>query len=281
VLLTALPRRSSRWLAGLLTGAIAALVAAPAFGASAAYITVASTTSTQNSGLFRHLLPKFTKENGIEVRVVAVGTGAAIRIARGGDADVLLVHHASSEKRFVAEGFGVERHPVMFNDFIIVGPRDDPARIVGGRDAVKALTAIARTRAAFVSRADKSGTHKREIELWLAGGLDPRSASGTWYRETGSGMGATLNIAAGMGAHALTDKGTWLSFKNKRGLAVLVQGDQNLRNEYGVVLVSQQRHPHVKAREGQIFIDWLLSPKGRAAINGFTINGERLFTAID
>lgn len=280
-MLKAPPRPSRRWFACLLTAAIATLVSAPAFCASPAYITVASTTSTQNSGLFRHILPKFTKESGIEVRVVAVGTGAAIRIARGGDADVLLVHHASSEKRFVAEGFGVKRHAVMFNDFIIVGPRDDPARIAGGRDAVQALTVIAGTNTAFVSRGDESGTHKREMELWSAGDLDPRAASGTWYRETGSGMGATLNIAAGMGAHALADRGSWLSFKNKRDLAILVQGDQNLRNEYGVVLVSQQRHPHVKAREGQIFIDWLLSPKGRAAIDGFTINGERLFTAID
>jgi tungstate transport system substrate-binding protein len=245
------------------------------------YITVASTTSTQNSGLFRHILPKFTTASGIEVRVVAVGTGAALRLARAGDSDVLLVHHKLSEEQFVVEGFGVRRYPVMFNDFVIVGPNDDPLGIAGARDAGKALAKIARTAAVFVSRGDDSGTHKRERELWKVAGIDPGSASGTWYRETGSGMGATLNVAAALRAHVLSDRGTWIGFANKNDLVVLVEGDPRLRNEYGVVLVSKQRHPHVKAREGQAFIDWLRSKSGRAAINAFTINGKRLFTAIE
>ena len=245
------------------------------------YITVASTTSTQNSGLFRQILPKFTEASGIEVRVVAVGTGAALRLARAGDADVLLVHHKSSEEKFVADGYGVRRFPVMFNDFVIVGPGDDPARITGGRDAAMAMATIAQVKTAFVSRGDDSGTHKRELELWAAAGIDPSAASGTWYRETGSGMGATLNVGAALGAHALTDRGTWLGFANKRGLVVLVEGDPRLRNEYGVILVSKQRHGHVKAAEGQSFIDWLISAAGGAAINGFRIGGERLFTAIE
>lgn len=249
--------------------------------ADAPYITVASTTSTQNSGLFRHILPTFTAASGIDVRVVAVGTGAAIRLARSGDADVLLVHHKASEENFVAEGFGVRRHPIMFNDFVIVGPGDDPAKISGKTDAAQALAEIARTRTAFVSRGDNSGTHKRELELWAAAGVDPRATSRTWYRQTGSGMGATLNVGAAMGAYALSDRGTWLSFGNKRDLAVLVEGDARLRNEYGAILVSQQRHPHVKSRDGQALIDWLISPAGRAAINGFKIESMQLFTAIE
>jgi tungstate transport system substrate-binding protein len=278
-----LPRR---W---LLAKAICILIAATlvslpphrAFGGNSRYITVASTTSTQNSGLFRHILPQFTKATGIDVRVVAAGTGAAIRIARNGDADVLLVHHKASEEHFVARGFGVRRHPIMFNDFVIIGPRDDPALIGGEHNAAQALIKIANTGATFVSRGDGSGTHKRELELWDTSGRDPRKASGRWYRETGSGMGATLNIAAAMGAHALADRGTWLSFANKRDLAILVQGDPGLRNEYGAVLVSSRRHEHVKSEAGQAFIDWLTSTEGRAVINGFTINGERLFTAVE
>ncbi|MDE0809462.1 MAG: substrate-binding domain-containing protein [Alphaproteobacteria bacterium] len=273
----------------LLTTAIYTLIAAilislpspQAFGTNTRYITVASTTSTQNSGLFRHILPQFTKVTGIEVRVVAVGTGAAVRIARNGDADVLLVHHKASEEHFVARGFGVRRHPIMFNDFVIIGPRGDPARISGGHDAVKAFIKIANTGATFVSRGDGSGTHKRELELWDRSGRDFRKASGRWYRETGSGMGATLNIAAAMGAHALADRGTWLSFANKRDLAILVQGDPSLRNEYGAILVSSRRHEHVKSEAGQAFIDWLTSNEGRAAINGFAISGKRLFTAME
>jgi tungstate transport system substrate-binding protein len=262
------------------------VVAATAFstqssGAEPSYITVASTTSTQNSGLFRHILPKFTETSGIEVRVVAVGTGAAIRLARSGDADVLLVHHKASEEKFVAEGFGVRRYPVMFNDFVIVGPSADPARSAREPDAAKALVMIARVGAAFVSRGDNSGTHKREVEFWAMGGIDPSAASGTWYRQTGSGMGATLNVGAAMGAYALSDRSTWLSFANKRDLRVLVEGDPRLRNEYGVILISKKRHGHVKSREGQAFIDWLRSVAGRSAINGFRIGGKRLFTAIE
>lgn len=249
--------------------------------ADPAFIVVASTTSTQNSGLFGHILPMFTKKTGIEVRVVAVGTGAAIRNARNGDADVLLVHHKPSEEAFVAEGFGVKRHPLMFNDFVIVGPQADPARIAGGTDASKALLAIAKAKAPFVSRGDSSGTHKRERELWKSAGHDPSAESGTWYRESGSGMGATLNVAAASGAYTLADRGTWLSFKNRQDLKIVVEGDPGLRNEYGVILVSKDKHPHVKTREGQAFIDWLLSAEGRAAINGFKISGERLFTALE
>ncbi|MDA1310474.1 MAG: substrate-binding domain-containing protein [Proteobacteria bacterium] len=266
------------------TGLIVVTVAgfsAQASSAEPSYITVASTTSTQNSGLFRHILPKFTEVSGIEVRVVAVGTGAAIRLARSGDADVLLVHHKASEENFVAEGSGVRRYPVMFNDFVIVGPRADPVGIARQPDAAKALVMIAQAGAAFVSRGDNSGTHKREVEIWAMGGIDPSTASGTWYRQTGSGMGAALNVGAAMSAYALSDRGTWLSFTNKRDLEVLVEGDPRLRNEYGVILVSKKRHSHVKAREGQAFIDWLLSAAGRAAINGFRIGGKRLFTAIE
>lgn len=264
--------------------AVAALISffASAFPAGATdkpFITVASTTSTQNSGLFRHILPRFTKVSGIEVRVVAVGTGAAIRNARNGDADVLLVHHKPSEERFIERGYGVKRHPIMYNDFVIVGPSADPAGISGGGDAPAALRALARAKAAFVSRGDASGTHERERELWKAVGYDPVSASGTWYRETGAGMGATLNVAAAIGAHTLADRGTWLSFGNRGGLKILVEGDPRLRNEYGVILVSEHRHPHVKTREGQIFIDWLRSPDGRAAINSFKIDGQQLFIA--
>jgi tungstate transport system substrate-binding protein len=253
----------------------------PATAADPSFIVVASTTSTQNSGLFGHILPIFTKKTRIEVRVVAVGTGAAIRNARNGDADVLLVHHKPSEEQFVADGYGVKRYPLMFNDFIIVGPAADPAKVAGGTDAPAALRAIAGAKAPFVSRGDSSGTHKRERELWKAAAFDPSAASGTWYRETGSGMGATLNVAAGSGAYTLADRGTWLSFKNRRDLEVLVEGDPGLRNEYGVILVSKDKHPHVKAEQGQAFIDWLISPEGHAAINGFKINGERLFTALE
>jgi tungstate transport system substrate-binding protein len=253
----------------------------PTWSREKPFIILASTTSTQNSGLFRHILPLFTEASGIEVRVVAVGTGAAIRNARNGDADVLLVHHKASEEKFVADGFGLERHPLMFNDFIIAGPGADPAGIRGGNSAREAMRAIATTKALFISRGDESGTHKRELELWKHVGIEPRSASGTWYRETGSGRGAALNIAAGMGAHILVDRGTWLSFENRQGLKSLVEGDPGLRNEYGVILVSRDKHPHVKSKEGAAFIAWLRSKDGRAAINGFTVNGQRLFTAIE
>jgi len=241
------------------------------------FITVASTTSTQNSGLFGHILPMFTKKTGIEVRVVAVGTGQAIRLARNGDADVLFVHHRPSEETFVAEGYGIERFDVMYNDFVIVGPADDPAKVAGLTDAAQALAMIADSAAAFASRGDDSGTHKKELGLWTAAGVDVAEASGSWYRETGSGMGATLNTASGMNAYALTDRGTWLSFKNRGDLGIVVEGDERLFNPYGVIVVNPKRFPHVKAALSQQFVDWLVSKEGQAAIAGFRINGEQLF----
>lgn len=245
--------------------------------AEQAFITLASTTSTQNSGLFDQILPKFKAASGISVRVVAVGTGAALRLARKGDADVLLVHHQPSEDAFVAAGFGVARHPVMYNDFVIIGPAGDPAGVVKATTATAALELIAKQGEAFVSRGDDSGTHKRELSLWAEAGVDVAAHSGTWYRETGSGMGATLNTAAAMDAYTLSDRGTWLSFRNKQRLKIVSQGDGNLRNQYGVILVSPRRHPHVKFRLGQRFIDWLLSPAGKAAIAAHKINGQQLF----
>jgi len=258
--------------------AIAVLLGATGPGmAGERYITVASTTSTQNSGLFDAILPAFTAASDIAVRVVAVGTGAAIRLARSGDADVLLVHHRPSELQFVADGYGVKRHPLMHNDFVIVGPKADPAGIAGGRAAHTALARIAASGAMFVSRGDDSGTHKREQVLWRGSGVAPQAASGQWYRETGAGMGATLNTTAALNAYTLTDRGTWLGFRNKQDLVVLVEGDPALRNDYGVILVSARRHPHVKSAEGQAFIDWLTSATGAAAIAAHRIGGEQLF----
>lgn len=241
------------------------------------FITVASTTSTANSGLFDSILPQFSSKTGIEVRVVAVGTGKAIRLAQAGDADVLLVHHKPSEEKFVAEGYGVERFDLMMNDFVIVGPVDDPAGIKGEKDVATALKSVAEKKAIFISRGDDSGTHKREKSLWAAAELDPSQESGTWYRETGSGMGATLNVANGMGGYALADRGTWLSFKNKTDMVVMSEGDGRLGNPYGVILVNKEKHSHVKADLGQAFIDWLISNEGQTAIGAFTINGEVLF----
>ncbi len=261
----------------ILSAALLAASLTPAAGAAERFITVASTTSTKNSGLFDHILPLFEKKTGIQVRVVAVGTGQAIRLARNGDADVLLVHHRPSEEAFVAEGFGVKRLDVMVNDFVIVGPGDDPARIAGMGDAAEALEKIAGAGAPFVSRGDDSGTHKKELGLWRAAGVDAARASGGWYRETGSGMGATLNTASAMQGYALADRGTWLSFKNRAGLRVLVEGDERLFNPYGVILVNPKRHSHVKADLGREFIAWLISPEGQAAIGAFRVNGQVLF----
>lgn len=241
------------------------------------FITVASTTSTQNSGLFGHILPIFQAESGIEVRVVAVGTGAAIRLAQKGDADVLLVHHTPSEEKFVAEGFGVKRFDLMYNDFVVIGPKSDPAGVKGMQDVAAALAKIADSNAGFASRGDDSGTHKKERSLWQAAGVDLEAASGGWYKETGSGMGATLNVAAGSDSYVLADRGTWLSFKNRQNLDVLVQGDKRLFNQYGVILVNPEKHAHVKVEEGQKFIDWLVSGDGQKAIAEFKINGEELF----
>ena len=240
-------------------------------------ITVASTTSTEQSGLFGHILPIFTRETGIQVRVVALGTGQALDVARRGDADVVFVHDRAAEQRFVQEGFGGPRHHVMYNDFVIVGPAADPARIAGTTDTVAALRRIAEARAPFVSRGDRSGTHAAELRLWQQAGIDPASGRGQWYREVGQGMGPALNTAAAQNAYILADRGTWLSFRNRQDLKIVVEGDARLFNQYGVMLVNPQRHPHVKAADGQRFIDWILSPAGQAAIAAYRINGEQLF----
>ena len=241
------------------------------------FIIVQSTTSTQNSGLFEHILPMFTAKTGIDVRVVAVGTGQALKNAENGDGDVVLVHSKPDEEKFVAAGWGVKRQDVMYNDFVIVGPAADPAKITGLKDAAKAFKEIAEAQAPFASRGDDSGTNKAELKLWQDAGVDPKPASGTWYLETGSGMGATLNTAVGKQAYTLTDRGTWLSFANKADFKVLVEGDPKLFNQYGVILVNPAKHANVKAKEGQAFIDWLTGSEGQAAIAGYTIGGEQLF----
>jgi tungstate transport system substrate-binding protein len=241
------------------------------------FITVASTTSTENSGLFDVLLPAFTDASGIEVRVVAVGTGQAIRMSENGDADVLFVHHQPSEEEFVAAGHGVKRYDVMYNDFVIIGARSDPAGIRGMEDAAAALKRIADTEALFASRGDDSGTHKKELSLWKQAGVDVKKASGSWYRETGSGMGATLNTAVAMNAYVLSDRATWLKFGNKGDLAILAEGDPALFNQYGIILVNPEKFPHVKANESQRFIDWLLDKEGQKTIAEYTIRGQPAF----
>lgn len=270
-------RRPSGAINALILAGLALFVARGVSAQPPAFITVQSTTSTENSGLFAYLLPLFTAKTGIDVRVVAVGTGQAIKNARNGDADVLLVHAKADEEKFVSEGFGVKRHELMFNDFILVGPLSDPAGAAGETDAVAAFKKIADAKATFVSRGDDSGTHKAELKLWAAAGVDAKAASGTWYREAGQGMGATLNMASSMSAYVLSDRATWSSFENKGSLKMVLAGDPRLHNVYGVILVSPAKHPHVKAREGQSFIDWLISPEGQAAIAGFKINGEQQF----
>ena len=240
-------------------------------------IILQSTTSTANSGLYDHLLPMFTDKSGIRVDVVAVGTGQAIKNAQNGDGDVLLVHAKSAEEKFVAEGYGVERSDVMYNDFIVVGPPADPAKVNGLKDAAKAMKMIADANAPFASRGDNSGTHKKELALWKRAGIDTRAASGSWYRETGSGMGATLNAAVGMGAYALTDRATWISFRNKGDYVIVVEGADDLFNQYGIILVNPKKHANVKAAEGQAFIDWILGAEGQAAIAAYTLEGQQLF----
>ncbi len=241
------------------------------------FITVASTTSTEQSGLFGHILPAFRAASGIEVRVVALGTGQALDLARRGDADVVFVHDSASELKFVAEGYGVGRREVMYNDFVLIGPKDDPAKIAGGKDVLAALRAIAAAQAPFVSRGDRSGTHAAELRYWKAAGIDLAGVKGPWYRETGSGMGPALNTAASMNAYLIADRGTWLSFRNPRDLAILVEGDRRLFNQYGVMLVNPARYPHVKQAEAQRFIDWLVSPAGQQAIAGYRIGDKQLF----
>ena len=263
-------------LAAALAGGLTLALSLPA-QADDTSIILQSTTSTANSGLYDHLLPKFSEKTGITVNVVAVGTGQAIKNAQNGDGDVLLVHAKPAEERFVADGFGVKRFDVMYNDFIIVGPASDPAGIAGKSDVAAALKAIAESQAVFTSRGDDSGTHKKEKALWTAAGVDPSEASGTWYRETGSGMGATLNAAVGMDAYALTDRGTWIAFKNKGDFKILVEGDEALFNQYGVILVNPEKHAHVKAEEGQAFIDWILSAEGQQAIAEYKLDGQQLF----
>ena len=252
------------------------LAAAPA-SAQEKFITVASTTSTENSGLFKAILPIFEKKSGIQVHVIALGTGQALDLARRGDADVLFVHNKRAEEKFVAEGYGLKRHDVMYNDFVLVGPKSDPAKVGGGRDILVALEKISTAKAPFASRGDKSGTHSAELRYWKAAGIDPGAGKGSWYRETGSGMGATLNTASGMNAYALTDRGTWLSFKNRGDLAIVVEGDPRLFNQYGIMLVNPAKHPHVKKEMGQAFVDWVLSPEGQQAIAAYKIGGQQLF----
>jgi tungstate transport system substrate-binding protein len=267
-----------RVLAAALLGAASTLLAAlPARAEDRPFITVASTTSTQDSGLFEDLLPAFTKKTGIEVHVVAVGTGQAMMIGERGDADVLLVHDKPSELKFVAAGHGVDRREVMYNDFVLIGPQDDPVGVAGGADIVAAFKKIAASKAEFASRADDSGTDKAEKRLWQEAGIAVKEASGAWYKETGSGMGPTLNTAAAMGAYALADRGTWLNFKNRRELKIVVEGDRRLFNQYGVILVNPAKYPHVKAALGEAFIAWLTSPEGQQTIAGYKINGEQLF----
>jgi tungstate transport system substrate-binding protein len=251
----------------------ATLLAVAAASHAQETLTIASTTSTEQSGLFRELLPAFREATGIEARVVAVGTGQALDMGRRGDANVLFVHDQAAEEKFVSEGFGVKRFAVMYNDFVVVGPKSDPAK-VKGNDVAAALAKIAAAKAPFASRADRSGTHAAELRYWKAAGGPP---SGAWYRETGSGMGPTLNTASAMDAYALTDRGTWLNFRNRGDLEILVEGDKRLFNQYGVILVNPQKHPHVKREAGQKFIDWIVSPRGQAAIAAYRIGGEQPF----
>lgn len=258
----------------ILSAASGLALIAPLPTSAQEFITVASTTSTENSGLFGHILPMFQDETGIEVRVVSQGTGQALETGRRGDADVVFVHARAQEEAFVSDGYGVQRFDVMYNDFVIVGPSDDPAGLRDAADASAAMAAIAGAEAAFASRGDDSGTHVAEMNLWSAAGVEP---TGSWYLSTGSGMGATLNTAAQVPAYALTDRGTWLSFENRGDLEIVFEGDAVLFNPYGIILVNPERHGHVKAEEGQVFIDWIISEEGQAAIASFAVGGEQLF----
>lgn len=265
--------------AAILLSAVALCAGISPAHASDKFIILQSTTSTQNSGLFDFLLPKFKAETGIEVRVVAVGTGQAIKNSQNCDGDVLLAHAKEAEEKFVAEGFGVKRTDVMYNDFIIVGPGDDPAKVNGSKDVVKAMAMISRSGALFASRGDDSGTHKKELELWKKASVDVKNASGKWYRETGSGMGATLNTGVGMGAYVLADRASWLSFGNKANFKIVVEGDPVLFNQYGVIAVNPAKCPNVKSDLANTFVSWLLSPRGQTAIGEFKVNGQPMFFA--
>jgi len=256
--------------------AAAATLALPA-QAQEKFITVASTTSTEQSGLFGFILPIFQKSTGIGVRVVALGTGQALDMARRGDADVVFVHDPAAERKFVSEGHGIGHRDVMYNDFVLIGPKGDPAKVAGGKDITAALQKVQAAQAPFVSRGDKSGTHAAEVRLWKDAGIDIAKQKGPWYRETGSGMGPALNTASSMNAYILADRGTWLSFKNRGDLVVVVEGDKRLFNQYGVMLVNPAKHPHVKKDLGQTFVDWVVSPDGQRAIAQYTIGGQQLF----
>jgi tungstate transport system substrate-binding protein len=267
----------SRWPGSLAAACAFLLAAISPIAAQQPFITIASTTSTEESGLFGHLLPAFTRATGIQVHVVAVGTGQALKIGEHGDCDVVFVHDRPAELAFVERGFGIERHEVMYNDFVLVGPDSDPAQVDGGTDIVAALRRIADAKAPFVARGDDSGTSKAELRLWQEAGIDQKTGEGSWYRDTGSGMGPTLNTAAAMDGYTLSDRGTWLSFKNKQALRIVVEGDRRLFNQYGVMLVNPAKHPEVKHDLGRKFIDWLVSPAGQKTIADYKINGEQLF----
>jgi tungstate transport system substrate-binding protein len=256
---------------------VAAVASPPAVWAQERYITVASTTSTEQSGLYGFILPIFQKSTGIGVRVVALGTGQALDMARRGDADVVFVHDPAAERKFVADGYGVGHKEVMYNDFVLIGPKGDPAKVAGGKDITAALKKVQAAQPPFVSRGDKSGTHAAELRLWKDAGIDIAAQKGPWYRETGSGMGPALNTASSMNAYILADRGTWLSFKNRGDLGIVVEGDKRLFNQYGVMLVNPAKHPHVKKDLGQTFVDWVVSPDGQRAIAQYTINGQQLF----
>ncbi|HEY2135068.1 MAG TPA: extracellular solute-binding protein [Xanthobacteraceae bacterium] len=260
----------------LLAAAVAAAMCGPAL-AQEKSIVVASTTSTEDSGLFGYLLPIFKNATGIDVKVIAQGTGQALDTARRGDADIAFVHARAAEEKFVAEGAGVKRFPVMYNDFVLIGPKSDPAGVKGTSDILAALKTIRAKGAPFVSRGDRSGTHQAELALWKQAGIDIAAAKGPWYRDIGQGMGAALNTASAMDAYVLSDRGTWISFKNRGDLVVAVEGDAKLFNQYGVILVNPDKHPHVKKDLGQAFIDWLVSPAGQKAIAGYKIDGQQLF----
>jgi tungstate transport system substrate-binding protein len=253
------------------------LIAALCASAQEKFITVASTTSTEQSGLFGYLLPIYEKQTGVKVHVVALGTGQALDVARRGDADVVFVHAKPAEEKFLAEGEGVKRYPVMYNDFVLIGPKSDPAKVGGGKDILAAFKKVETTHAPFVSRGDRSGTHMAELALWKAADIDIDKMKGPWYRDTGQGMGPALNTAASMGAYVLSDRGTWLAFKNRGDLTILVEGDKRLFNQYGVMLVNPAKHPNVKKDLGQQFIDWLVSPQGQKTIAEYKINGDQLF----
>jgi len=261
---------------GVVLMTLALSVASPASLAQK-FITVASTTSTEQSGLFKHLLPIFQKKTGIEVRVVALGTGQSLDMGKRGDADVVFVHARSLEDKFVAEGYGVKRFPVMYNDFVLIGPKADPAKIAGGKDILEALRKIKAAGAPFVSRGDKSGTHTAEIALWKQAGIDIAKEKGPWYRDTGQGMGPALNSASSMNGYILADRGTWISFKNRGELAILGEGDKRLFNQYGLILVNPVKHKHVKRDMGQAFVDWVVSPDGQKAIADYKIGNDQLF----